>query len=106
CKNDSSKCDFFEVCKNSKCIDPCYKIKCGLNEWCQQVNHNFMCSCLPGFIRNSTTNICDIKGCRTNEDCGPAEKCDMYSSECNIDETISSLSSNLFIDLYKNVSHI
>lgn len=33
---------------NLKCIDPCPGI-CGLNAMCRAVNHNPICTCLPGY---------------------------------------------------------
>lgn len=44
----SSECPQDKACINLKCSDPCPGT-CGLSARCQVVNHNPICSCLPGF---------------------------------------------------------
>lgn len=44
----SAQCSFDKACINKKCVDPCPGI-CGLHAMCRAVNHNPICSCLPGF---------------------------------------------------------
>lgn len=41
-------CPFDRACINQKCVDPCPGI-CGLFAMCRAVNHNPICSCLPGY---------------------------------------------------------
>lgn len=43
----SSECPLNQACVNQRCIDPCPGT-CGLSATCQVVNHNPICSCLPG----------------------------------------------------------
>lgn len=44
----SSDCPLSEACSNQKCVNPCPG-SCGFSTICNVVNHNPICSCLPGF---------------------------------------------------------
>lgn len=44
----SSDCSLSEACSNQKCVNPCPG-SCGFSTICNVVNHNPICSCLPGF---------------------------------------------------------
>ncbi|KAJ9598210.1 hypothetical protein L9F63_011093, partial [Diploptera punctata] len=44
----STECPQDRACVNQKCVDPCPGT-CGLDARCQVVNHNPICSCMPGF---------------------------------------------------------
>lgn len=44
----SSECPQDKACKDKKCVDPCPNT-CGVDAKCQVVNHNPICSCMPGF---------------------------------------------------------
>lgn len=43
----SSECGQTEACINRKCVDPCAGT-CGSNAICTVINHNPICSCIPG----------------------------------------------------------
>lgn len=43
----SSECALNRACVNKRCTDPCPGT-CGINARCQVINHNAICSCLPG----------------------------------------------------------
>ena len=43
----SSDCPRDLACSNQKCINPCTG-SCGIRTQCQVINHNPICSCLPG----------------------------------------------------------
>lgn len=45
----STECANNLACQNEKCVDPCPG-SCGDNAKCTVVNHNSVCSCLPGYI--------------------------------------------------------
>lgn len=45
----SADCTSNKACLKNKCVDPCPGT-CGYNALCRVVNHNPICSCLPGFI--------------------------------------------------------
>lgn len=44
----NAQCPFDKACVNQQCVDPCPGI-CGLNAMCRAVNHNPICSCMPGY---------------------------------------------------------
>lgn len=44
----NAQCPFDRACVNQQCVDPCPGI-CGLNAMCRAVNHNPICSCMPGY---------------------------------------------------------
>ena len=48
----SSECSLNKACINEKCVDPCPGT-CGQNARCNVVNHNPICSCLPGYTGDS-----------------------------------------------------
>lgn len=43
------ECSNKRACINQKCKDPCPG-SCGSNAVCSVVNHNALCTCLPGYI--------------------------------------------------------
>lgn len=45
----SADCSLNKACINLRCEDPCPGV-CGLNAQCNVVNHNPICSCLPGLV--------------------------------------------------------
>lgn len=51
----SADCPQDKACLNQKCRDPCPGT-CGVNARCQVVNHNAVCSCLPGFTGDPIVN--------------------------------------------------
>lgn len=51
----NSECANNLACKNEKCINPCSGL-CGFNAICTVVNHNAICTCLPGYIGDALTS--------------------------------------------------
>lgn len=51
----NSECANNLACKNEKCINPCSGL-CGSNAICTVVNHNAICTCLPGYIGDALTS--------------------------------------------------
>lgn len=45
----STECPQDKACVKQKCVNPCPST-CGLNAYCQVVNHNPICTCIVGFI--------------------------------------------------------
>lgn len=45
----SSDCSQDKACINQKCVSPCTPGTCADSAICKVVNHNPICSCLPGF---------------------------------------------------------
>lgn len=50
----NAQCAFDKSCVNQQCVDPCPGI-CGLHAMCRAVNHNPICSCLPGYTGDPFT---------------------------------------------------
>lgn len=50
----NSDCRLDEACSNQKCRDPCPGT-CGVGAKCQVINHNPICSCLPGYTGDPFT---------------------------------------------------
>lgn len=50
----STDCMQNRACINQKCRDPCPGT-CGLNARCNVINHNPICSCMPGFLGDPFT---------------------------------------------------
>lgn len=50
----SSDCARNQACSNQKCIDPCAGT-CGLNVYCQVINHNPVCNCPPAYTGDPFT---------------------------------------------------
>lgn len=50
----SSDCSQDRSCVNERCKDPCPGT-CGNNALCRVVNHNPICSCMPGFTGDPFT---------------------------------------------------
>ena len=45
----NSECQQNLACINQKCKTPCGPGICGVNAECNAINHNAICSCLPGY---------------------------------------------------------
>ena len=45
----NSDCATTKACVNQHCIDPCPGV-CGFNAECRVINHNPVCTCVPGYI--------------------------------------------------------
>ena len=56
----SSECVKTKACSNNKCVDPC-RNRCGLNANCDVVNHNAICSCIPGYTGDAFVQCIEIK---------------------------------------------
>nr|CAD7425818.1 unnamed protein product [Timema monikensis] len=78
----SSDCLLNRACINKRCQDPCPGT-CGFNARCQVVNHNPICSCLPGFtgdpfarclIQQKCPNVPSGNPCVPSP-CGPNSQC-------------------------------
>lgn len=54
----SNECPNNLACQNEKCRDPCPGT-CGQNAQCTVVNHNPICSCLPGYEGDPVT-LCNL----------------------------------------------
>lgn len=54
----NSECPNNLACQNEKCRDPCPGT-CGQNAQCTVVNHNPICSCLPGYEGDPVT-VCNL----------------------------------------------
>lgn len=54
----NSECANNLACQNEKCRDPCPGT-CGQNAQCTVVNHNPICSCLPGYEGDPVT-VCNL----------------------------------------------
>lgn len=48
----NNDCPLDKACLNKKCRDPCSG-SCGVNAECRVINHNPICSCLPGYLGNA-----------------------------------------------------
>lgn len=55
---DSDECDADEACIKEKCMNPCDMDICGVNAFCNVVNHSPMCACGTGYTGNP------FKGCK------------------------------------------
>lgn len=56
----SSDCPLNQACSNQKCLDPCPGA-CGRNTQCIVVNHNPICTCLPGYS-GDPFSVCQLIG--------------------------------------------
>lgn len=71
----SSDCPLTEACSNQKCANPCPGT-CGFRAVCNVVNHNPICSCLPGHTGDPFVQ------------CSPQRKiCSLNSSILNLPES-------------------
>lgn len=59
CTTDS-ECSSNLACRNERCVDPCPGA-CGINAICQPVNHNPMCTCVPGYEGDGIKNCNPIE---------------------------------------------
>lgn len=55
----NSECASNRACKNERCVDPCPGA-CGHNAQCIVVKHNAMCTCVPGFEGNPSTQCTPV----------------------------------------------
>lgn len=55
----NSECASNRACKNEHCVDPCPGA-CGQNAQCIVVKHNAMCTCVPGFEGNPSTQCTPV----------------------------------------------
>ncbi|KAG7155061.1 Neurogenic locus Notch protein-like 4, partial [Homarus americanus] len=49
-----AECLATQACINNRCVDPC-KGTCGVHTECRVINHDPICSCLPGYTGDSFT---------------------------------------------------
>ncbi|XP_065203145.1 fibroblast growth factor receptor homolog 1-like [Planococcus citri] len=74
--NSDSECPQNKTCRELKCQDVCAE-KCGFKAQCQMINHEPICSCLPGFtgnpflycIKEEEKNPCIPSPCGSNSEC-------------------------------------
>lgn len=67
----SSECAQNRACINQKCADPC-RGACGNNAKCQVVNHNPICSCVPGMTGDPISGCVKDVGKSTGNPCVPS----------------------------------
>ncbi|XP_022241756.1 fibrillin-1-like [Limulus polyphemus] len=73
----NNNCPFNEACINTICQNPCLVGGvCGVNTLCQALNHEAVCSCLPGYT-GSPSSECSVAQpvCEMDSDCGIGYVC-------------------------------
>lgn len=61
----NAECPSNKACQNELCIDPCPG-SCGLNALCNVVDHSSICTCIPGYEGNPTTECTVISRRKKN----------------------------------------
>ncbi|KAK0074973.1 hypothetical protein PV326_012020, partial [Microctonus aethiopoides] len=88
--NDESNCGDTEVCEYNRCKSTCSKLYCDdyeRHEGCQyQSDGTVKCECLPKFARNSTSHVCEERGCSSDDDCDNHRVCRIINNipKCEI----------------------
>lgn len=72
-----AQCPFDRACINQKCVDPCPGI-CGLNAMCRAVNHNPICTCLPGYNGDPFDRCSLIPEPSKPNSCQSVQKCILF----------------------------
>lgn len=78
CRNDAN-CRFEESCLNKQCQNPCQLFgACGLNALCKPLNHDRICTCVPGFTgdpRVQCERILPPPECTSDSQCPQEHVC-------------------------------
>lgn len=56
----NSDCKLSEACSNQKCQNPCLGT-CGISAKCQVINHNPICTCVPGYTGDAFSRCQPIR---------------------------------------------
>jgi hypothetical protein len=78
CLDGGNDCPESQTCINNKCVNPCtleHTNVCGLNTNCSVVNHQVLCTCLPGHSGDPRLGCVSVIPCSETTLCPSSSKC-------------------------------